>query len=117
MDQWQFILFWSVNKLFAPSEFITDGRFLAVAVELSDVYCVVKRTVNSADVYLLEKFDSSLTLDSAKSGTSGSSVTMDHLQGKTVHIVRDNVVEPTQVVPASPHTITFETAASSSCTR
>jgi hypothetical protein len=39
---------------------------------------------------------------------------MDHLQGKTVQIVRDNVVEPTQTVPASPFTITFATAATSS---
>jgi len=102
------------QQVIAPSEFITDGEFIAVAVELSDVYCIVKRTVNSATIYTLEQFDSSLTLDSAKTGGAASSVTMDHLQGKTVQIVRDNVVEPTQTVPASPFTITFATAASSS---
>ena len=82
------------QQVIAPSEFITDGEFIAVAVELSDVYCIVKRTVNSATIYTLEQFDSSLTLDSAKTGGAASSVTMDHLQGKTVQIVRDNVVEP-----------------------
>ena len=102
------------QQVIAPSEFITDGEFIAVAVELSDVYCIVKRTVNSATIYTLEKFDSSLTLDSAKTGGAASSVTMDHLQGETVQIVRDNVVEPTQTVPASPFTITFATAATSS---
>jgi len=102
------------QQVIAPSEFITDGEFIAVAVELSDVYCIVKRTVNSATIYTLEKFDSSLTLDSAKTGGAASSVTMDHLQGETVHIVRDDVVEPTQTVPASPFTITFATAATSS---
>lgn len=102
------------QQVIAPSEFTTDGEFIAVAVELSDVYCVVKRTVNSATIYTLEKFDSSLTLDSAKSGTTGSSVTMDHLEGETVYIVRDNVVEPTQTVPATPFTITFASAATSS---
>lgn len=102
------------QQVIAPSEFITDGEFIAVAVELSDVYCIVKRTVNSATIYTLEQFDSSLTLDSAKTGGAASSVTMDHLQGETVHIVRDNVVEPTQTVPASPFTITFATAATSS---
>ena len=102
------------QQVIAPSEFITDGEFIAVAVELSDVYCVVKRTVNSATIYTLEKFDSSLTLDSAKSGTTGSSVTMDHLEGETVQIVRDGVVEPTQTVPATPFTITFANAATSS---
>jgi hypothetical protein len=102
------------QQVIAPSEFITDGQFIAVAVELSDVYCIVKRTVNSATIYTLEQFDSSLTLDSAKTGGAAASVTMDHLQGKTVQIVRDNVVEPTQTVPASPFTITFATAATSS---
>jgi hypothetical protein len=102
------------QQVIAPSEFTTDGEFIAVAVELSDVYCVVKRTVNSATIYTLEKFDSSLTLDSAKSGTTGSSVTMDHLEGETVQIVRDGVVEPTQTVPATPFTITFANAATSS---
>jgi hypothetical protein len=102
------------QQVIAPSEFTTNGEFVAVAVELSDVYCVVKRTINSATIYTLEKFDGSLTLDSAKSGTTGSSVTMDHLEGETVYIVRDGVVEPTQTVPASPFTITFESAATSS---
>lgn len=102
------------QQVIAPSEFITDGEFIAVAVELSDVYCIVKRTVNSTTIYTLEKFDSSLTLDSAKTGGAASSVTMDHLQGETVQIVRDDVVEPTQTVPASPFTITFATAATSS---
>ena len=102
------------QQVIAPSEFTTNGEFVAVAVELSDVYCVVKRTINSATIYTLEKFDGSLTLDSAKSGTTGSSVTMDHLEGETVYIVRDGVVEPTQTVPATPFTITFASAATSS---
>ena len=65
----------------------TDGEFVAVAVEISDVYAVVKRTVNSATVYYLEKFDSDVTLDSAKTGGAASSINMTHLQGKEVRIV------------------------------
>jgi len=99
------------QNVIAPSVFTTDGTFEAVAVEISETYVIVKRTVNSATKYYLEKFDDSLTTDSAKSGTSGSSVTMPHLQGKTVQIVRDGIVEPAQTVGASPHTITFASAA------
>ncbi len=99
------------QNVIAPSVFTTDGTFEAVAVEISETYVIVKRTVNSATKYYLEKFDDSLTTDSAKSGTSGSSVTMPHLQGKTVQIIRDGIVEPTQTVGASPHTITFASAA------
>lgn len=99
------------QEVIAPSQFTTDGQFIAVATEVSDTYCIVKRTVDSSDKYYLEKFDQTLTLDSAKSGGVASSVTMDHLQGETVEIVRDGIVEPTQVVPASPYTITFASAA------
>ena len=99
------------QEVVAPSQFTTDGEFIAVATEISDTYCIVKRTINSSDKYYLEKFDQTLTLDSAKSGGAASSVTMDHLEGETVEIVRDGVVEPTQVVPASPYTITFASAA------
>lgn len=102
------------QNVIAPSRFTTDGEFVAVANELSDTYTIVKRTVNSATVYYLEKFNESLTLDSAKSGSAASSVAMSHLEGKTVQIVRDGVLEPSQTVPASPYTITFGTAASTS---
>jgi len=102
------------QNVIAPSKFTTDGEFVAVAVEISDVYVIVKRTVNSATRYMLERFSSDLTVDSAKTGGAASSVTMDHLQGKEVDIVRDGVVEPVQTVPASPYTITFEGAATSS---
>ncbi len=102
------------QEVIAPSQFTTDGNFIAVATEISDTFCIVKRTVNSQVRYYLEKFDKDVTLDSAKTGGAASSITMDHLQGATVEIVRDGVVEPTQTVPASPFTITFAGAASSS---
>lgn len=99
------------QNVIAPSKFTTDGEFVAVAVEISDVYVIVKRTVNGSTRYMLEKFNSDLTLDSAKTGGAASSVTMDHLEAKSVEIVRDGVVEPVQTVPATPFTITFASAA------
>jgi hypothetical protein len=102
------------QSVIAPSRFTTDGDFIAVAVEIADVFVIVKRTINGATRYMLEKFSSDVTLDSAITGGAASSVNMSQLQGKTVSIVRDGVVEPTQVVPSSPHTITFASAATSS---
>lgn len=102
------------QNVIAPSRFTTDGEFIAVAVEIADVYVIVKRTINGSDNYMLEKFSSDLTLDSAKSGGAAASVNMNQLQGETVSIIRDGVIEPTQVVPASPYTITFATAATTS---
>ena len=102
------------QNVIAPSRFVTDGEFIAVGVEVADVYVIVKRTINGSDNYMLEKFDPDLTLDSVKSGGAASSVTMDQLQGETVQIIRDGVLEPEQVVPASPYTITFASPATSS---
>ena len=102
------------QNVIAPSRFTTDGNFIAVAVEIADVYVIVKRTINGADNYMLEKFNPNFTLDSAKSGAAASSVNMNQLQGETVSIIRDGVIEPTQVVPASPYTITFASPATSS---
>lgn len=102
------------QNVIAPSKFTTDGEFVAIAVEVSDVYAIVKRNVNGADKYYLEKFDGDFTTDSAKAGGAASSVTMGHLEGKTVEIIRDGVVEATQTVPATPFTVTFDKAATSS---
>jgi hypothetical protein len=102
------------QNVIAPSRFVTDGEYIAVGVEVADVYVIVKRTINGSNNYMLEKFDPDLTLDSVKSGGAASSVTMNQLQGKTVQIIRDGVLEPSQVVPASPYTITFVSPATSS---
>ncbi len=102
------------QNVIAPSRFVTDGEYIAVGVEVADVYVIVKRTINGSNNYMLEKFDQDLTLDSVKSGGAASSVTMNQLQGKTVQIIRDGVLEPSQVVPASPYTITFVSPATSS---
>ena len=102
------------QNVIAPSRFVTDGEYIAVGVEVADVYAIVKRTINGSNNYMLEKFDPDLTLDSVKNGGAASSVTMNQLQGKTVQIIRDGVLEPSQVVPASPYTITFVSPATSS---
>jgi len=102
------------QQVIAPSEWTTDGEFINVGVDVNDIYVVVKRTVNSSVVYYTELFDSTVLLDSAKTGSAASSTTMDHLEAETVKIVRDGVVEADQTVPASPFTITFAGAATSS---
>ena len=102
------------QNVIAPSRFTTDGDFIAIGVEVADVYVIVKRTIDGTDNYMLEKFDPDLTLDSAKEGGVASSVTLQHLEGETVQIIRDGVLEPEQTVPGSPYTVTFASAATSS---
>ncbi len=102
------------QNVIAPSEWTTDGEFINIGVDVDDIYTIVKRTVNGATVYYVEIFDADVLLDCAKTGGAASSVTMDHLEAKTVDVIRDGVHEPTQVVPASPYTVTFARPATSS---
>lgn len=99
------------QNVIAPSQFTTDGEFIAVSVEVSDVYVIVKRTVNGSDNYILEKFNPNMTVDSGTTGGAAPSVAMSHLEGKEVDIIRDGIVEPVQTVPTAPYTITFDRAA------
>ena len=100
------------QNVIAPSEFTTDGEFVDVGVDLTTIYAVVKRTVNSATVYYIERFDDTLTTDSAVTGGAGSSAST-HLVGKTVDIILDGAVQATQTVGAG-GTVTFDRAAASS---
>ena len=102
------------QNVIAPSEWTTEGEFINIGVDVDDIYVIVKRNVNSADVYYVEVFDPDTLLDSATTGTTGASVNMPHLEAETVQIIRDGIVEPTQVVGASPSTVTFVSAATAS---
>ena len=80
------------QNVIAPSKFTTDGEFIAIVVEVSNVFVIVKRTVNSSDVYYLEVFNPDLTLDAAKFGGAASQIEMQHLQGETLHVITDDIV-------------------------
>ncbi len=72
-----------VQNVIAPSEFTTDGEYIDVGVDLTTIYTVVKRTINSTTQYYVEVFDDSLQLDCAKSGGAAASVSMSHLVAKS----------------------------------
>jgi hypothetical protein len=102
-----------VQNIIAPSEFTTDGEYLDVGVDLTTIYTVVKRTVNSTTQYFVEVFDDSLQLDSAKSGGAAASVSMSHLVAKSVQVILDGAVQAAQTVPGG-GTVTFPRSAASS---
>jgi len=102
------------QNVIAPSEWTTDGEFVNIGVDVDDIYVVVKRNVNTADVYYVEIFDADVLLDCSIVGGAAASVNMTHLEGETVKIIRDGIIEPDQTVPGTPFTVTFATAASTS---
>ena len=74
------------QNVIAPSKFTTDGLFKAVAVEVDETFVIVRRNVNGANNYYLERFDNTLTTDSAKTGTTGSNTAVEHLSNKGVKL-------------------------------
>jgi hypothetical protein len=89
------------ENVIAPSEFITaGGEFLDVGVDITDIYSVVKRTINGTVQYYVEKFEDGLLTDCAITGGAVSSVTASHLVGKTVNLLLDGLVQADEVVGA-----------------
>lgn len=98
------------QDIIAPSEWTTDGDFLAIGVDVSNTYCVVKRTIDGSDVYYVELFDEDVLLDAAVTGVTGSSATgLDHLEAETVKVIRDGILEDDKVVSSG--SVTFDFAA------
>tara|TARA_Y100000401_G_scaffold117393_1_gene125995 strand:+ start:2191 stop:4173 length:1983 start_codon:yes stop_codon:yes gene_type:complete len=90
------------QNVVAPSKFTTDGTFQAIGVDVDDTYTVVKRTINSANKYFVEIFDSSLHTDAAVyvSATTATA-TAAHLPSTTVDILNDGNVEAQQTTNGS----------------
>jgi len=88
----------------------TQGLVTSVAVVGDEVYLLINRGGD----YMIEQFDDTLNLDSALTGTVGTPTTswsgLDHLEGKSVSIVADGVVQDNKLVSSG--AITLDEAAS-----
>ena len=93
--------------IIAPSTFDTDGLFKAVAVDISTIYVVVQRTINSVVKYHVEAFSSDFTLDNAVSGGAAANVTATNFAAKTVKVITDGVVLGDEVA-SSGGLVTFD---------
>lgn len=98
------------QELIAPTEWTTDGEFIAAGVDISDTYVIVKRNIDGADKYYVEIFDPELTLDCAAKGTNATTVTgLSFLEGEEVKVIRDGIVEPDKTVTSGE--VTFDSEA------
>ncbi len=99
------------QNVIAPSLGSTDGEFVNVAVDVETMYFVVKRTINSSDVYYVEAFNEDNTTDSAVllSGASKPSTTavsgLDHLEGETVKVIVDDAMQSDKTVSSGAITL------------
>jgi len=104
----------SAQSVIAPSEFKTiNGSFVDVGVDITYIYVVVKRLVNSVYQYYVELFEHDLHVDSAVSGGAAATASAAHLVGATVNVVLDGLVQANQVVPGG-GTVTFPRSSTAS---
>ena len=94
------------QKIVGWHEHTTDGEYESIAVipttGRDQVWVTVKRTINSVVHRFVEMFDPNISVHSGLtySGVPITTITLAHLVGKTVAIVGDGAVYPTQIVPA-----------------
>jgi len=101
------------QNVVAASEFVTDGEFVDVGVDIDTIYAIVKRSIEGADVYFVEAFDPAYTTDCAVRGGAASSVSGNHLESETVKLILDGAIQEDQTMSAT-GALTFPRAAASS---
>ena len=101
------------QQVTSPSEFTTDGRFLDVGVDITNIYTVTKRTFNSVDRYFVELFSDTLYTDCAFiGGAAASASSLPHI-GEALNVITDGVVQSNETVSAG-GSVTFDRASTTS---
>lgn len=101
-----------LQNVIAPSKFTTVGKFKDVGVDITDIYTVVERNDNGTLKYYMEVFDDDALTDSAVIGTNNASLDASHIDGRTVNVISDGLVELDQTADSA---VTFTNTPTTSC--
>ena len=101
-----------LQNVIAPSKFTTVGKFKDVGVDITDIYTVVERNDNGTLKYYMEVFDDDALTDSAVIGTNNASLDASHIDGRTVNVISDGLVELDQIADSA---VTFTNTPTTSC--
>ena len=97
------------QQIVAPSEFTTDGEFLDVSVDVTDIYAIVKRVFNGTTRYFVELFDDNRLTDCAFiGGVAASASSLPHI-GKSLNVICDGVPQGNETVSGG-GSVTFDRA-------
>ena len=98
------------QQITAPSEFITDGEFIDVGVDVTEIYCVTKRVFNGTTSYFVERFMDTLYTDCAFTGGSAGGIGsgLPHI-GESLNVICDGVPQGNETVSAG-GAVTFDRA-------
>jgi hypothetical protein len=97
------------QQITAPSEFITDGEYLDVGVDVTEIYCVTKRTFDGTAEFFVELFGFEFFTDCAFVGAAAAGASgLPHI-GKSLNVITDGVPQTNEVVSAGGE-VTFDRA-------
>ena len=96
------------QQITSPSEFTTDGEFIDVGVDVTQIYAVTKRIFNGTTRYFIEQFKDDLYTDCAFVGASAGGVGsgLPHI-GKSLNVITDGVPQSNETV-SSGGAVTFD---------
>jgi hypothetical protein len=95
------------QQVTSPSEFITDGRFIDVGVDVNEIYAVTKRTFNGVNRFFIEVFGYNYFTDCAFVGGAAASASgLPHI-GKAVNVICDGSPQANETVSAG-GAVTFD---------
>jgi hypothetical protein len=89
------------QNVIAPSPWVTDGAFLDVGVDVTDIYCATRRTTGATTQYFVELFDLDLDTDCATAGAGVTSTLLFPFPGRVVDVILDGFYQGQFTVPAS----------------
>ena len=101
------------QQITAPSEYITDGEFIDVGVDVTQIYCVTKRVFNGTTRYFVERFQDDLYTDCAFTGGAAASASSLPHVGKSLDVITDGVPQSDETVSGG-GSVTFDRASTTS---
>lgn len=97
------------QQITAPSEYTTDGEFIDVGVDVTQIYCVTERVFNSTTRYFIEQFQDDLYTDCAFTGGAAASASSLPHVAKALNVICDGVPQSNETVSGG-GAVTFDRA-------
>lgn len=101
------------QQITAPSEYTTDGEFIDIGVDVTQIYCVTKRVFNGTTRYFVERFQDDLYTDCAFTGGAAASASSLPHVGKALDVITDGVPQSDETVSGG-GSVTFDRASTTS---
>ena len=97
------------QQITSPSEFLTDGHFIDVGVDVVNIYCVTQRVFNGVTRYFVELFGFDYFTDCAFVGGAAAGASgLPHI-GKALNVITDGAPQTNEIVSGG-GAVTFDRA-------